>query len=43
MESMVGTARRRLGHSEIEVSAMGLGCCAIGGAWTLEGTPVGWG
>ena len=43
MESMVGTERRRLGHSGIEVSAMGLGCWAIGGAWTWDGTPVGWG
>jgi len=43
MESMVGTERRRLGHSGIEVSAMGLGCWAIGGAWTWGDTPVGWG
>lgn len=43
MESMVGTERRRLGHSEIEVSAMGLGCWAIGGAWSWGETPVGWG
>ncbi len=43
MESMVGTERRRLGHSGIEVSAMGLGCWAIGGAWNWGDTPVGWG
>src|SRR5664279_4722712 len=43
MEKMVGTATRRLGHSGIEVSTMGLGCWAIGGAWTWAGVPVGWG
>ena len=43
MQSTVGTARRRLGHSGIEVSAMGLGCWAIGGAWTWGDTPVGCG
>jgi aryl-alcohol dehydrogenase-like predicted oxidoreductase len=43
MENTVGTARRRLGHSGIEVSAMGLGCWAIGGSWTSNGTPAGWG
>lgn len=43
MESTAGTARRRLGHSGIEVSAMGFGCWAIGGVWTHGGTPVGWG
>jgi aryl-alcohol dehydrogenase-like predicted oxidoreductase len=43
MEKMAGTAKRRLGHSEIEVSAMGLGCWAIGGAWTWGDVPVGWG
>jgi aryl-alcohol dehydrogenase-like predicted oxidoreductase len=35
--------RRNLGRSGIEVSAMGLGCWAIGGpAWRGD-TPVGWG
>ena len=43
MESMTGTARRRLGRSGIEVSAMGLGCWAIGGTWKWGDTPVGWG
>jgi aryl-alcohol dehydrogenase-like predicted oxidoreductase len=43
MENTVGAARRRLGRSGIEVSAMGLGCWAIGGVWSWEGTPVGWG
>jgi len=43
MENTVGTAKRRLGHSGIEVSAMGLGCWAIGGAWTWGDVPVGWG
>ena len=35
--------KRRLGRSNLEVSAMGLGCWAIGGAWTFEGEPAGWG
>ena len=43
MENTVGTARRRLGHSGIEVSTMGLGCWAIGGAWSWGDVPVGWG
>jgi aryl-alcohol dehydrogenase-like predicted oxidoreductase len=34
---------RRLGRSKIEVSAMGLGCWAIGGPWTFNGAPAGWG
>ena len=44
MENTVGTARRTLGHSGIEVSAMGLGCWAIGGpvVWG-DGTEFGWG
>ncbi len=36
------TSNRILGRSGIEVSPMGLGCWAIGGAWTLNGTPAGW-
>lgn len=35
--------RRRLGRSNLEVSAMGLGCWAIGGAWTFEDEAAGWG
>ena len=35
---------RKLGRSSIEVSAMGLGCWAIGGPWTVNGQyPAGWG
>lgn len=39
---------RRLGRSEIEVSALGMGCWAIGGPWTYdngkdEPYPAGWG
>jgi aryl-alcohol dehydrogenase-like predicted oxidoreductase len=34
---------RTLGKSGIKVSAMGLGCWAIGGPWTLGGRQVGWG
>ena len=38
------TFARRLGRSGIKVSAMGLGCWAIGGPFTNEfGKPVGWG
>jgi aryl-alcohol dehydrogenase-like predicted oxidoreductase len=35
--------KRYLGRSGIEVSAMGLGCWAIGGPWTLNGSQAGWG
>ena len=35
---------RKLGRSDIDVSAVGLGCWAIGGPFTAEdGNPVGWG
>ena len=43
METNVEMSRRRLGKSGIEVSALGLGCWAMGGSWTWAGTPVGWG
>jgi aryl-alcohol dehydrogenase-like predicted oxidoreductase len=38
---MIG--KRILGRSGIEVSAMGLGCWAIGGPFWNNGRPVGWG
>src|SRR5262245_30890654 len=34
---------RSLGRSGIEVSAVGLGCWAIGGPFYRDGGPVGWG
>lgn len=34
---------RTLGHSNIEVSAMGLGCWAIGGPFSYYDKPSGWG
>jgi aryl-alcohol dehydrogenase-like predicted oxidoreductase len=34
---------RILGRSELEVSALGLGCWAIGGPFWKNGEPVGWG
>ncbi|AWP27340.1 aldo/keto reductase [Paenibacillus glucanolyticus] len=34
---------RMLGRSEISVSPLGLGCWAIGGEFTLDGLPDGWG
>ncbi len=34
--------KRILGKSGIEVSAMGLGCWAIGGPWNMNGGPAGW-
>lgn len=35
--------KRKLGRSGIEISAMGLGCWAIGGPFWKNGEPVGWG
>ncbi len=34
---------KSLGRSGIQVSAIGLGCLAIGGPWTFNGRPAGWG
>lgn len=34
---------RVLGRSGIEVSAVGVGCWAIGGPWTMGPSPAGWG
>jgi len=34
---------RRLGRSNLEVSAMGLGCWAMGGPWIFDNEPAGWG
>lgn len=39
---MKKTFTRKLGRSGIEVSALGMGCWAIGGPWTINGTPAGW-
>lgn len=33
---------RILGRSGIEVSALGMGCWAIGGPWNFNGMPAGW-
>ena len=33
---------RTLGRSGIEVSAIGMGCWAVGGPWTFTGSPAGW-
>jgi aryl-alcohol dehydrogenase-like predicted oxidoreductase len=35
--------KRVLGRSGLEVSALGMGCWAIGGPWTLDAQPAGWG
>lgn len=37
------TFKRKLGKSGIEVSALGMGCWAIGGPFWEKGTPLGWG
>jgi aryl-alcohol dehydrogenase-like predicted oxidoreductase len=35
--------KRRLGRSGVQVGAMGMGCWAIGGPWTIHGHQAGWG
>jgi aryl-alcohol dehydrogenase-like predicted oxidoreductase len=35
--------KRKLGRSGIEISALGMGCWAIGGPFWSEETPLGWG
>ena len=37
------TMQRKLGRSGIDVSAMGIGCWAIGGPWTMGSGQAGWG
>ena len=37
------TYTRKLGRSDIEISALGMGCWAIGGPFFEKGTPLGWG
>ena len=39
----MGMANRPLGKSGIEASALGFGCWAIGGPFTMLGQPDGWG
>jgi aryl-alcohol dehydrogenase-like predicted oxidoreductase len=39
---MTAFSTRALGRSGIEVSALGLGCWAIGGPWTFNGAQAGW-
>lgn len=40
---MAASFTRTLGRSGIEVSAVGMGCWAIGGVWTFNGAQAGWG
>ncbi|PKO00451.1 MAG: aldo/keto reductase [Chloroflexi bacterium HGW-Chloroflexi-4] len=39
---MIKNMTRILGRSGIEVSALGMGCWAVGGPWTFNGMPAGW-
>ena len=43
MTTTIQTMQRKLGRSEVPVSAMGLGCWAIGGTWYWLDGPGGWG
>lgn len=38
-----GILKRRIPRLDTETSALGMGCWAIGGEWTFQGTPAGWG
>jgi aryl-alcohol dehydrogenase-like predicted oxidoreductase len=40
---MSGLRTRKLGRSGLEVSALGMGCWAIGGPNYRDGNPIGWG
>lgn len=40
---MTATVSRSLGRSNIQISAMGMGCWAIGGPFWAGETPLGWG
>jgi aryl-alcohol dehydrogenase-like predicted oxidoreductase len=42
MEEKTMIFTRKLGRSGIEVSALGMGCWAVGGPWTINGSPAGW-
>ena len=42
-DSTATTPDRPLGRSGISVSALGTGCWAIGGPWTMGGREAGWG
>jgi aryl-alcohol dehydrogenase-like predicted oxidoreductase len=43
MATRMATMQRKLGRSDLEISAMGLGCWAIGGPWYWLDGPGGWG
>src|SRR5215216_2273266 len=43
MATRTTVSRRMLGHSDLQISAMGLGCWAIGGVWYWLDGPGGWG